>query len=277
MEDNKGLLDSYLEEGKIPLTGEVFLRKAEVGKRLEKRREENRAAALRLKREHVVVRRTIPWYRGVAVLLILLLGVGGYYFSENKIVTGATAKNYKLPDGSHVRILENSSLAYNRISWLWERKLQLFGKAYFNVTSGKTFTVQTEAGDVTVLGTRFLVEQQGKKMFVDCEEGRVKVATPAGEQTLNSGESVHCDDSKIGPVRKKSEFPEILGYENDPLVNVVADIEHIFDVKVTGREKCDGLTYSGTILTKDLKETLNKVFGSSGISYQIRGKEIILE
>ncbi|MCD7790545.1 MAG: histidine kinase, partial [Bacteroides thetaiotaomicron] len=28
------------------------------------------------------------------------------------------------------------------------------------MTPGKTFTVRTEAGDVTVLGTKFLVEQE---------------------------------------------------------------------------------------------------------------------
>ena len=38
--------------------------------------------------------------------------------------------------------------------------------------------------------------------------------------------------TKIVPVEKKaeeSEFPEVLGYEDDPLINVVADIEHIFE------------------------------------------------
>ena len=175
--------------------------------------------------------------------------------------------------------MENSSLTYNRITWLWERKLQLFGKASFEVTKGKTFTVNTEAGAVTVLGTKFLVDQQGKKMFVNCEEGSVKVETAVGKRTLVAGESVRCDENKIIPVPKPDdpEFPEVLGYEDDPLVNVVADIELIFKVTVVGREKCDGLTYNGTVLTKDLNATLEKVFGSCGISYELRGKEIILK
>ena len=66
-----------------------------------------------------------------------------------------------------------------------------------------------------------------------------------------------------------------MGYEDDPLINVVADIEHIFEVTVVGHEKCEGLTYNGTVLTKE-PETPHwkKSFGSCGISYQIRGKEI---
>ena len=97
--------------------------------------------------------------------------------------------NYELPDGSTVQVMENSRLTYNHITWLWERKLQLLGKASFNVTKGKTFTVRTEAGDVTVLGTKFLIDQQGKKMTVNCEEGSVQVETAVGKRTLLARET----------------------------------------------------------------------------------------
>ena len=218
----------------------------------------------------------------MAAAFVIFLGVSAYYLSAKKVTAEATAVDYELPDGSKVKLMANSTLAYNRIGWFWERKLQLFGRALFNVTSGETFTVRTEAGNVTVLGTKFLVAQQGKKMLVNCEEGSVQVATPVGQQTLTAGQSVRCDESKIVPVKRKvptpeSEFPEILEYEDDPLVNVVADMEQIFKVKVIGREKCEGMIYSGAILTKDLNATLEKVFGSCGIGYQLRGKEVILQ
>lgn len=77
--------------------------------------------------------------------------------------------------------------------------------------------------------------------------------------------------------RKKKNCPKVLGYEDDPLVNVVADIQHIFDVEVVGCEKYNELYYNGTILTKDLHETLKRVFGSLGISYQLNGQKVILE
>lgn len=275
-------LDEYLEEGKIPLTGEVFARKAMVGAELEKYRDEKRAKALakRLRsaeQKKVTRRRYINW--GIAAMFILLFGVGGggYYFSEKKITSEAVAVNCKLPDGSWVKLMENSSIRYNKLAWLWERKLHLLGTAYFNVTSGETFTVKTEAGDITVLGTRFLVEQKGKTMTVNCEEGQIKVETPIGERTLTAGERVHCDEKTIGDVEEKEELPEMLGYEEDPLINIVADIEHIFNVKVIGCEKYEGLYYSGTILTWDLEETLKRLFGSLKITYRISGKEILLD
>lgn len=278
MENRTESLDKYLEEGKLPLIGDKFSRKKEIGDKLKLQREESHKIALSRRRKQGAGR-NIPFSWGMAAMFLLLLGVGGYYFSEKKIVTEGTAMAYELPDGSNVRIMANSRLTYNRIVWLWERKLQLLGKASFEVTKGKTFTVRTEAGDVTVLGTKFLIDQKGKNMFVNCEEGSVKVETAVGKRTLVAGESVRCDENKIVTISKPDdpEFPEVLGYEDDPLINVVADIEHIFKVTVVGHEKCDGLTYNGKVLTRDLKATLENVFGSCGISYELHGKEIILK
>ncbi|MDE6822163.1 FecR family protein [Bacteroides acidifaciens] len=278
MENWTESLDKYLEEGKLPLIGDKFSRKKEIGDKLKLQREESHKIALSRRRKQGAGR-NIPFSWGIAAMFLLLLGVGGYYFSEKKIVTEGTAMAYELPDGSNVRIMANSRLTYNRIVWLWERKLQLLGKASFEVTKGKTFTVRTEAGDVTVLGTKFLIDQKGKNMFVNCEEGSVKVETAVGKRTLVAGESVRCDENKIVTISKPDdpEFPEVLGYEDDPLINVVADIEHIFKVTVVGHEKCDGLTYNGKVLTRDLKATLENVFGSCGISYELHGKEIILK
>lgn len=280
MEDWTEDLEKYLGEEKLPLTGERFSRKVEIGDMLKLQREEGHKIAMSRKRKQGG-RSYASLYWGVAAMLAIVLAIGGYYYSEEKIVTDATAMNYELPDGSHMRVMANSSVTYNKVAWHWQRKLHLSGKASFEVTPGETFTVNTEAGDVTVLGTKFFIEQNGRKMFVNCKEGSVKVETTVGERTLKAGESVRCDEKRIVPVvpkvKKESEYPEVLGYEDDPLINVVADMELIFQVKIIGQEKCDGLTYNGTVLTKDLKTTLEQVFGSCGIGYQIQENEIILE
>lgn len=36
----------------------------------------------------------------------------------------------------------------------------------------------------------------------------MKVETPIGEQTLNAGESVRCDENKIGPVQERKNCPK---------------------------------------------------------------------
>lgn len=66
----------------------------------------------------------------------------------------------------------------------------------------------------------------------------------------------------------------MLGYEDDPLINVVADIEHIFEVTVVGHEKCEGLTYNGTVLTKDLNATLEKSLDRVESVIKFEGKKL---
>ena len=149
MEDNTELLEKYIEEGKLPLKGELFSRKAKIAEKLRLYREESRRITVSRQRKRGG-ERSAALYWGIAAMFIVLLGIGGYYFSEEKLVTETTAMDYELPDGSKVKLMGNSSLSYNRVTWFWERKLQLLGKALFKVTPGKTFTVQTEAGDVGV-------------------------------------------------------------------------------------------------------------------------------
>ena len=45
MENRKELLEQYMEDGKLPLKGELFARKSVVGGKLEEFREEKRADA----------------------------------------------------------------------------------------------------------------------------------------------------------------------------------------------------------------------------------------
>lgn len=121
-------LDKYLEEGKLPLVGEIFSRKKEIGDKLKLQREESHKIALSRRRKQGAGRSfSFSW--GVAAAVVLLLGIGGYFLAEEKVVTDNTAMNYELPDGSTVQVMENSRLTYNHITWLWERKLQLLGKA----------------------------------------------------------------------------------------------------------------------------------------------------
>lgn len=45
MENRKELLEQYMEDGKLPLKGELFVRKSVVGGKLEEFREKKRADA----------------------------------------------------------------------------------------------------------------------------------------------------------------------------------------------------------------------------------------
>ena len=85
MENRKELLEQYMEDGKLPLKGELFARKSVVGGKLEEFREEKRADALTSRpnaagRQKLIVLRSSCIYWRVAALFILLFGIGGYYY-----------------------------------------------------------------------------------------------------------------------------------------------------------------------------------------------------
>jgi len=81
----------------------------------------------------------------------------------------------QLPDGSEAILNAKSQLQFDADNWVENRSLSLEGEAFFKVKKGKTFTVKTNDGTVTVLGTQFSVNTNQKLFEVICYEGRVKV------------------------------------------------------------------------------------------------------
>lgn len=62
-----------------------------------------------------------------------------------------------------------------------------------------------------------------------------------------------------------------------PAQEVIRDIEAIFGVSVSGKEKYGDLVFTGFIITSDMDGTLEAVFHSCGIPYEISGTEILLK
>lgn len=62
-----------------------------------------------------------------------------------------------------------------------------------------------------------------------------------------------------------------------PAQGVIRDIEAIFGVSVSGKEKYGDLVFTGFIITSDMDGTLEAVFHSCGIPYEISGTEILLK
>ena len=68
-------LDKYLGEEKLPLTGERFSRKVEIGDKLKLQREESHKIALSRKRKQGVLSHASLFWR-VAAVVVILLGIG---------------------------------------------------------------------------------------------------------------------------------------------------------------------------------------------------------
>ena len=82
-----------------------------------------------------------------------------------------------LPDGSTVRVNENSKLEYPEVFAVDKRVVYLTGEAFFNVSANanKPFKVVMDSSEITVLGTSFNINTH-QITEVTVASGRVKVA-----------------------------------------------------------------------------------------------------
>jgi len=117
-----------------------------------------------------------------AACLLLLAGMGWFIFRTPPGITrtyqtGMQAKNYQLPDGTHINLLPHSTVTYRQTDH--QRVLSLTGTAWFDVAAdaGKPFTIQTRHILTQVLGTSLAIEAPPEKetITVSLHSGSVQV------------------------------------------------------------------------------------------------------
>lgn len=123
---------------------------------------------------------------GAAAMLVLCVGLSAFWaFSSNVVVIDAHSPRLVfLPDGTSIQGERGAVIAYNSATWLYEREVALRGDAYFDVSHGSRFVVNTPKGSIAVVGTKFSIASTAKVLLVQCYEGEVSVQY---EQDLSSG------------------------------------------------------------------------------------------
>ena len=213
----------------------------------------------------------------VAAILILCFSV--YFYTTTRDTTIQTLASNKttvtLPDASQVSLNALSSITYNKKYWNDARELKLEGEAYFKVSKGSKFKVQTLNGVVTVLGTQFNVKQRDNYFEVICFEGAVSVSYNSDVQTLKPGDQFLILDGKYIPKAKENSIrPYWLEneshFESVPYVYVLAEFERQYNVTVeansidtkqrfTGNFAHDNLTIALKAITLPLHLTYSKI------------------
>lgn len=102
-----------------------------------------------------------------------------------------------LRDGSLVRLAPASRLRV--LNDLATRHVELTGRAYFAVRHDTTrpFRVETEAGTVTVLGTRFDLHSRGDELWLIVVEGSVSLASRNVTTIVQAGQMAEATDSGV--------------------------------------------------------------------------------
>lgn len=142
------------------------------------------------------IKRTIVNYTSIiskiAAVFMGLALIGSLYLYNQSLEITTTNLDSKLayvelPDGSLITLAENSTIHYNK-GWFnnFNRRIELVGKAYFKIAKkdGRKFIVRTSKLEVTVLGTRFTVNELSNKTQFILTEGKVKLSGAAIHETL---------------------------------------------------------------------------------------------
>ncbi|MEL6658271.1 MAG: FecR domain-containing protein [Bacteroidota bacterium] len=184
-----------------------------------------------------------------------------------------------LPDASFVVLNAASNLTYSPDDWPANRQLELTGEAYFDVAKGSTFTVNTDVGQVEVLGTQFNVWSREGQLEVSCYEGRVAVRFAANDfdEVIQAGQAVRLQPGS--PAQYWNVKPEQVGdhllangsvrLDSVPLSRVIMELEFQFDITIKPNRVDTTTIVSTTFPTDDLEQALRIVFNSLPIRYEI--------
>lgn len=161
----------------------------------------------------------------------------------------AENKNIRLDNGTEITLNSNSTVSYAE-GWVLDDTLsiKLKGEAYFDVKRRSerdpVFQVETTDGNVSVLGTRFMVNTWNNRTQVVLEEGEVAIDTKANRTTTTDAivqpnelaefslSSKEVNIKNVNTELFTSWTKGVLVFDRTPLIEVANRIEKIFGKKV---------------------------------------------
>jgi hypothetical protein len=106
----------------------------------------------------------------------------------------------RAPAGEVVKLADGSSWIVqgsSKVTVLADRRVRVEGAALLDIAPGKgTFVVETQHGQIEVLGTRFLVDAAKDRTTTAVVRGQVKLASAAGEVLLHAGEQAVAEPGR---------------------------------------------------------------------------------
>jgi len=198
----------------------------------------------------------------------------------------------RLPDGSKVWLNSASTLSYPTTFAGNERKVQLEGEAYFEISPNKSVPFRVQSGNqiVEVLGTHFNINSYDDEDYVKTTllEGSVKVILNSkanvvsntkllkpGEQSLtkssNSGIRIENADIEKAVAWKNGYFR----FRNTPIREIMREIERWYDVELVYEGKMPTDEFTGFI-SNDVKisAVLKIMEESGGVKFTVKGKKL---
>lgn len=242
-------------------------------------------------------RRRIPLFREIfkiASVAIITFFVAYFLIGNKQEEVGSMAMqtisvpagqriNISLPDGTNVWLNARTTIQYPVSFNSKERSVKLDGQAYFDVKHNEDipFVVETEKGNVRVLGTKFdILSYSGSDLFETAlMDGKVEVflasdpkqtiiLSPDTKAYLENGKLHKASLIDLNPYRWKeglisfvnSSFGDIMKeFEKSYGITIVIQNKTLSNYSYTGKFLItDGIDYALRVLQKDLRFTYNR-------------------
>lgn len=217
---------------------------------------------------------TLPhWTREVvkyAAVILLIAGVGGIYVSRLYDKLQLTGNTITVPAGQHIDVVlpDGTKVCMNALSELHyptffvgrQRKVQLNGEAFFDVSHDRKhpFVVETYACDVEVLGTKFNVRARSDdgEFVASLVEGRVRVTDRfniGNQVVLQPREQVKHINGRLvlGQIPEHEKFlwrEGLIAFRNASFRDMLDEFEKYYGVKIeVGRHDLPTNLFTGKI------------------------------
>jgi len=208
----------------------------------------------------------VNWFlriKYIAAILVLVIGALFIFENRNTAISSEEPMMMVLSDGSKVWLEKNASLDMTDFG-KGSRKLSLQGKGYFEVTPDKNapFTVSTDGFEIKVLGTKFIVSSDDKK--VNVKEGKVEVSNATKKVFVTADQQASVSQNEINVAQADFDgltlwFNENLEFNNTPFDVVIHDLEVFYNTKfiLPSRKDWTACTFtSGPLKTNSIDQVL---------------------
>ncbi len=193
-----------------------------------------------------------------------------------------------LPDQTTVFLNAASSLTYPVTFAGNERRVQLKGEAYFEVSPNKQmpFLVDVGSTNIKVLGTHFnvMAYQDEALSRTTLLEGSIALTVQGRHALLSPGQQAIVGQEgqsiEIKQINADDAIAWKMGYFKFTRENIPAIMRKIarwYDVEVVYEADCSNIIYGGTISRgKNIQELLHKIELSGSVQFKIKGRRVIV-
>ncbi len=231
----------------------------------------------------------INWYKysaAASILLIVGFALSMRFYTINVVSNKGQHLTHILPDGSTIELNAETSLSYNPYWWRFNRELSFAGEGFFNVAKGKQFSVISDEGITTVLGTSFNIFARNLEYKVFCKTGKVKVKSSINdvEYKITANQIAIIDNLNKSGEMSEANANNVLSWKynkfsfiNEPLINVFEEIERQYNIEIEVPENIKTLKFGASFdKPKDIVQALNLVCIQFDLTFEKSNNKIFI-